>query len=292
VLLALVRPLDKKQKNNNDKEIRFSERYACSRCGFSMPEVEPRLFSFNSPFGACEHCQGLGTKLEIDAELLVAPEISLEAGAIIPWYSLSQISKRSLGVNWQKFVTETILQQNNISPRTPFKDIPKRVQDIILYGDTENEIMLENDEWHGKTKFEGVIPRLERLYYETDSEFIRHELSRHMIEKVCPVCNGARLKPEALAVLFGDKNIWELSSLSARDLVSFLKKSSAHLSPTALTISQPIVKEILDKTNFLIDVGLDYITVGRSATTLSVGENQRIRLATQLGMVFRELFMS
>lgn len=288
VLLVLPRPLNKKQSTNqqigNDKHItRFSERYACSQCGFSMPEIEPRLFSFNSPYGACENCQGLGTKLEIDAELLIAPEISLEAGAIIPWYSLSHISKRSLGVNWQRFVTETILKQHGISPRTPFKDIPKKVQDLILYGDKEHKIQLEDDNWHGETYFEGVIPRLERLYYETDSEFIRHELSKYMVEKTCPVCSGARLRPESLAVLFGGMNIWELSSLSARDLVAFLKSIPEKLSMTTRTIAEPILKEILDKANFLIDVGLEYITVSRSAMTLSVGENQRIRLATQLG---------
>ena len=281
VLLALTRSIDGKKKEG--KQVRFSERYACPQCGFSMPEIEPRLFSFNSPYGACESCQGLGTKLEIDLELLIAPEISLEAGAIIPWYSLSQIGKRSLGVNWQRFVTETILQQHNISPRTAFKNIPKNVQDIILYGDTENKIKLENNDWEGETYFEGVIPRLERLYYETDSEFIRHELSKYMVEKTCPVCNGARLKREVLSVLFSNKNIWELSSLSAEDLLEFLKKVPTHLAHTQKSIAEPIIKEIVDKTQFLIDVGLDYITVGRSATTLSVGENQRIRLATQLG---------
>lgn len=281
VLVTLTQALTKEKKRGTEKQ--FSERYACPTCGFSMPEVEPRLFSFNSPYGACASCQGLGTKLEIDLELLIAPEISLEAGAIIPWYSLSHIGKRSLGVNWQRFVTETILKQNNISVRTPFKDIPKTIRDLILYGDKENKIHLEDGDWEGQTFFEGVIPRLERLYYETDSEFIRHELSKYMVEKTCPACNGARLKPEVLAVLFGGKSIWELSTLSAEDLLKFLKHATAHISPTQKTIAEPIIKEILDKTQFLIDVGLDYITVGRSATTLSVGENQRIRLATQLG---------
>ncbi len=269
ILLALTRPLD--QKIKTEKITRFSERYACPRCGFSMPEIEPRLFSFNAPYGACATCQGLGTKLEIDLGLLIAPEISLEAGAIIPWYSLSQMGKRSLGVNWQKFVTETILQQNNISVRTPFKDIPKQIRDIILYGDKENKIHLENGDWEGDTKFEGVIPRLERLYYETDSEFIRHELSKHMMEKTCPACNGARLKPEVLAVLFGKNphmNIWEISSLSAGDLLKFLQHVGGDLSSTQRAIADPIMKEIIAKTQFLIDVGLDYITIGRSATTL------------------------
>jgi len=281
VLLVLARSMG--TKNKTEHEIRFSERYACAQCGFSMPEVEPRLFSFNTPFGACLDCQGLGTKLEIDLGLLIAPEISLEAGAIIPWYSLSQMGRRSLGVTWQKFVTETILKQYGISVRTPFKDIPQKVRDIILYGDAEHEILLENDEWHGKTKFEGVIPRLERLYYETDSDFIRHELSKHMIEKTCPTCQGARLRPESLAVLFSGKTIWELSSLSAHDLMEFFTHVQTRLTKTQFEIAEPIIKEIIAKTKFLLDVGLDYITIGRSATTLSVGENQRIRLATQLG---------
>ncbi len=290
-LVALKRPINKtNNKSTNIKtkkledEIVFSENYSCPICGFSLPKIEPRLFSFNSPFGACKHCQGLGTKLEIDLDIILNKDISLEAGAIKPWFSLSQMGRRALGANWQKFVTETIVKDKGYSQRTPFKDLSKEVQDLILFGSGENYIELADGDWEGKTQFEGIIPRLERLYYETDSEFIRQELSKYMREKICPVCNGARLRPEALAVKIGKKNISELSDLSAKDLIKFCQKDVFEkMSPSQLSVAQPIIKEIISKTQFLSDVGLDYISVSRSATTLSVGENQRIRLATQLG---------
>ncbi len=289
-LIALRRSINKSVKITNakskslEKEIIFSENYACPICGFSLPKVEPRLFSFNSPFGACKHCQGLGTKLEIDLDIILNKDISLEAGAIKPWFSLSQMGKRALGANWQKFVTETIVKDKGYSQRTPFKDLSKEVQDLILFGSGENYIELADGDWEGKTKFEGIIPRLERLYYETDSEFIRQELSKYMREKICPVCNGDRLRPEALAVKIGGKSISELSNLSAKNLIKFCQEDVFEkMNVTQLSVARPIVKEIISKIQFLADVGLDYMTISRSATTLSVGENQRIRLATQLG---------
>ncbi len=280
VLVAHLQPLNpKKQK---EKDVTFSERYACPTCGFSMPHVEPRLFSFNSPQGACSTCQGLGTKLEIDLSLLINEDISLEAGAILPWFSLSRIAKRSMGVNWQQFVTNTILEQHGLKSSTPFKKIPLEVRQLILYGNKEEHIELQDGEWRGKTFFEGVIPRLERLYYETDSEFIRHELSKYMREQICPACNGSRLRPEVLAVLFKGKNIYDVASMPARDIIAFFKDTS-DLNENQKTIALAIIKEISTKLSFLVDVGLEYMTVARGATTLSVGENQRIRLATQLG---------
>lgn len=281
-VIALLKPLDKKK--NKEHEISFSQRHACAQCGFSMPVIEPRLFSFNSPQGACQSCQGLGTKLEIDTELLISPEISLEAGAILPWFTLSKMARRVLGVNWQRFVVQTILENHGCQMRTPFGKLPENVKAIVLYGNKEEPIYLKDGEWEGKTLFEGVIPRLERLYYETDSDFIRHELSKYMREKTCPMCKGSRLRAESLAVYIGGKNISDISTMPVRTMKEFFESAyEQDMSANEKTIAGPIAKEINAKAQFLIDVGLDYIHVGRSATTLSVGENQRIRLATQLG---------
>lgn len=280
-LIAYLRPLEKRDK---EKDVSFSELYACPKCGFSVPKIEPRSFSFNNPFGACQSCQGLGTKLEIDLDLILEQSLSLEAGAIKPWFTLSRMATRALGANWQRFVTETILKDRNISNRTIFKDIPKEVQDLILYGDKEEFIYLKDGDWEGKTKFEGVINRLQRLYYETDSDFIRQELSKYMIEKTCDACDGARLRKESLVIRIANKNIHEVASLSSWDLIKFFEKDvSQSLNKTQTTIAGPIIKEIIAKASFLLDVGLEYMTIARQADSLSVGENQRIRLATQLG---------
>ena len=280
-ITALIKPLDKKTK---EREVNFSENYACPVCGFSLPKVEPRLFSFNSPFGACPHCQGLGTKLEIELDIILEPTLSLEAGAIKPLFSLSRMARRALGANWQHFVTETIVRDHGYSPKTKFGDLSKEVQDLILYGSGENYIQLQDGDWEGKTQFEGILPRLERLYYETDSDFIRQELGKYMREATCPVCEGARVRKEALAVKVGEKNIAEVAGMSAEKMVNFCEHGIYKgMSPNQKSVAEPIIKEIITKTQFLNDVGLDYMTVNRSATTLSVGENQRIRLATQLG---------
>jgi len=282
-ITVLLRPLNKKM--HKEKEISFSELYACATCGFSMPALEPRLFSFNAPQGACQHCQGLGMKLEMNTDLLIDPTLSLEAGAIRPWFSLSRMGRRALGASWQEFVTETILKQHGYKTSTPFDQLSPEVQKIILYGSADGQQTdLEYGEWKGKTVFEGVIPRLERLYYETDSDFIRHELSRYMEEKVCPVCHGSRLRSESLAVHVGGKNIFDVTSMPATELVHFLEGDVfSGMSASQKSVAIPIVKEMLTKASFLVDVGLPYMTIGRSAHTLSVGENQRIRLATQLG---------
>jgi len=268
-------------KSGKQVELNFSEKYACSKCGFSVSTIEPRSFSFNSPFGACPSCQGLGTKLEIDLGLILSPELSLAAGAILPWHSLSRVARRALGAQWQEFVTETIVKEYGFSPKTLFKDLSEEAQQHILFGNKEKTIHLEYGEWKGKTQFEGVIPRLERLYYETDSEFVRQELSKYMREKTCPTCEGARLMQESLAVRVANKNIFELANMSAQDLAKFFEQTT--LSGSRGKIAQPIVKEIVTKLHFLMDVGLEYMTIMRSATSLSVGENQRIRLATHLG---------
>lgn len=280
-ITVLYKPVS--SKKGGEFEESYSELYACPKCGFSLPKIEPRLFSFNSPFGACPECQGLGTKLEIDEELLISPDISIEAGAILPWFTLSRMARRALGANWQRFVIENILKQNNVLPRTPFKKLSEEVKKHVLYGDKEQKLHITDGAWEGNTYFEGVIPRLERLYYETDSDFIRHELSKYMLEKPCPVCKGARLRQEALAVRFSGQNIAQLTALPIKDMIRFFNSEKTSLSEAEKKIAASIAKEIVSKGKFLEDVGLGYITTGRSATTLSVGENQRIRLATQLG---------
>lgn len=284
-ITVVYKTTDNKQKKAKEEiEEHYSELYSCPTCGFSVPKIEPRFFSFNSPFGACKECQGLGTKLEIDESLLISPDISIEAGAILPWFTLSKMARRALGANWQRFVIQNILEQNSIQARTPFKKIPSNIQQHILYGDKEQQLHVTDGEWEGKTFFEGIIPRLERLYYETDSDFIRHELSKYMTEKPCPVCKGARLCAEARAVRFSGKNIADIAELPVKDMIHFFSnKEKLIMSDQEKQIAIPIIKEIISKGKFLEDVGLEYITVARSATTLSVGENQRIRLATQLG---------
>ncbi len=280
-VIAFLKPLGKK---GSEKEIAFSENYACPVCGFSLPKIEPRLFSFNSPFGACPHCQGLGSKLEIDLDSIIIPDVAIEAGAIKPLFNLSRMARRALGANWQQFVTDKIIKDSGLSTRTHFEDLPEDVRKKILYGTGGDYIELQDGDWEGKTQFEGIIPRLERLYYETDSDFIRQELSKYMREKTCPVCEGARVRKEAMAVIVGGKNISQIANMPSSELVEFCKeKIYFGMSKNNTEVAESIVKEIGTKARFLSDVGLEYITVSRSATTLSVGENQRIRLATQLG---------
>jgi excinuclease ABC subunit A len=260
------------QKGNNLKEETFSQLLACPKCGISLPKIEPRLFSFNSPYGACNFCQGIGKLLKVDPKLIVNENLSLAEGAILPWYSLSRFSLRSLGVPYQKWQIEEVADEFGFSMSTPFKNLKKEIQEIILYGDTS-----------GRTDWEGIIPRMERVYHETDSEYIREEISKYMVEVTCPKCKGARLKREALSIKVGDRNIYEVCLLPISEAIKFFEKLPKKLKESEQKIAKPLLKEIQKRLNFLIDVGVEYITLAREATTLSVGENQRIRLACQLG---------
>ena len=262
--IILVEGISKKNK----KEFTFSTLFSCSKCGLSLPKVEPNLFSFNSPYGACPVCQGLGKKMEVEKSFLLNPELSLAEGAILPLERISRFGRRALGFSHLKWELEEILEEKGYSFNTPFKKLPKEIQDILLYGDLS---------------FEGVIPRLERVYYETESEFIRREISRYLVEKPCPECCGARLKKEALAFKFGGKDIYEICLLSIKNLIKFFKKTEKTLSSNKRKITFPIIKEILLRAKFLEDVGLSYLNLARDATSLAVGENQRLRLASQLG---------
>jgi len=246
----------------------FSEQYSCKKCGISYSEVEPRIFSFNSPYGACPACNGLGTKFEFDPELIVPDKNkSIEEGAIAPW------KRGGRGyILYYRWLIRQLADQMGFSLDTPFKNLGKRIQRAILYGSSE---------YVGSRPFEGVIPHLERLFRETQSDYLKEEIARFMSSLPCPVCAGARLKKESLAVSVGNKNIWEVTQLSIKDAYSFFE--NLELNPKEKIIASEVLKEILRRLRFCIDVGLDYLTLDRRSSTLSGGEAQRIRLATQVG---------
>ncbi len=248
------------QKEKKDKL--FSEKFACADCGISITEIEPRSFSFNSPHGACYSCTGIGKKLEVDPDLIIANEkLTLAEGAIKPW---SQASRS----NWHWLALEDLANNLDFSLNTPINKLPKDVFQIVLYGDP-------------KSQFEGVIPNLERRWKETDSDWIRSEIEKYMVVKKCPACGGKRLKKEMLSVLFNNKNISEVTALSILDTKEFF--SNVKLTKTQAKIANLIIKEILSRLQFLTDVGLGYLSLDRESETLSGGEAQRIRLATQIG---------
>ncbi|MDO8558819.1 MAG: excinuclease ABC subunit UvrA [bacterium] len=275
-LLDLVKQPVARLSQAIPKDLIFSEHFACEDCGISMPEVEPGLFSFNSPQGACPACHGLGSKLEVDPKLVIPNyNLTISEGAIFPWAHAShppatlRVAMRAGKIGRQSyFFTELqdLAQKQKFSLDDPVKDLPKKIIDMIL---------------RGEGGFEGVIPNLERRYHETDSDFTRQEIEQYMIEKECDVCHGKRLKPEVLAVTFSGKSIDQTVGLPIADSREFF--GNLKLKDNELKISQPIIKEILNRLQFLIDVGLDYLTLDRKAATLSGGEEQRIRLATQIG---------
>jgi len=254
------------KKKTYDKQ--FSSLFACPKCGFSLPKIEPRLFSFNSPYGACPECQGLGKKPTVDPNLILNYDLSINEGGIIIWDRLSRFSRRAIKVPWQKWQIDNLAYELGFSLDTPLKNLSKKNLDYILYG--------------GES-FEGIIPLIERIYYETESEYIRKEISKYIVEKPCPLCKETRLKKEALAVKIENKNIAQIANLSVSESITFFKKLIKKLTGTDKKIATPIIKELLRRYEFLKNVGLDYITQNREVKSLSVGENQRIRLACQLG---------
>ena len=248
------------------KDLLFSERFACEECGINLPEIEPRIFSFNSPYGACPSCQGLGEKLEVDPTLVIPnPRLSIAEGALFPWAHASHKIGRQGFFSWK---LEELASQEKFSLTVPVNNLPKKVIDLILQG---NE------------GFEGVIPWLQRRYHETDSEYAREEIEQYMVERTCEQCKGKRLKPEVLAVLVRGKSINDVVQSSIEKAWEFSRELSSDLSSKEKSIALPIIKEIANRLEFLIDVGLDYLTLARKAGTLSGGEEQRIRLATQIG---------
>ena len=249
------------------KDIIFSEHFACEDCGISLPELEPRIFSFNNPYGACPDCTGLGEKLEVSPDLVMPNRnLTIAEGAIFAWASASHKVGRQGYYEWK---LKQVAEQHHFSLDEPVKNLPPKIIDIVLYGD--------------KQGFEGVIPSLERRYHETDSEWTREEINQYMVIKQCPTCKGKRLKPEVLAVTVADASIDVISEIPIVILRQFFTQLTKKISQPEQKISQPITKEISERIQFLIDVGLDYLTLNRKAGTLSGGEEQRIRLATQIG---------
>lgn len=261
----------------NDEEILMSEKYACVKCNYSIPELEPRLFSFNAPYGACEECKGLGTKLKISEDLLIPDwNKSIMDGGI---------SAVSMDSSTNITQIETVCNYYGIDMYAPLKDIPREKLDYVLYGTNEtmefNYVSKNGNTRNARGTYEGVIPNLERRYLETKSGWIREWLDSFMVETECPVCKGKRLQKSVLSIYINDKNIFDMTDMSIGDLLEFLKKLK--LTNEQKEISELILKEIISRLEFLNNVGLSYLTLTRSAGTLSGGEAQRIRLATQIG---------
>jgi excinuclease ABC subunit A len=269
-----------RQRNETAERFVFSERFACPVSGFTIPEIEPRLFSFNNPFGACPKCGGLGVEQHIDPELVIPDkERTLRKGAISPWSKSSSPyyvqTLAALGKHY-KFTLDT-----------KWKDLPKKTQEAILYGSGEAEIRFSYDDgmraYDTKRPFEGVITNLDRRFRETDSDWAREEISRYFTDVPCEACLGYRLKPEALCVRIADKHIGQVSDMSVKGAAAWFNELPERLTAKQNEIASRILKEIRARLKFLVDVGLDYLTLARASGTLSGGESQRIRLASQIG---------
>ncbi|GAB4403904.1 MAG: excinuclease ABC subunit UvrA [Anaerolineales bacterium] len=266
------------------RDLLFSEHFACVHCGISLPEIEPRTFSFNSPHGACPACTGLGVQLEIDPDLVIPDkERSLDGGAIAPWRQTTTDN------GYYAQLLRAVAKHYGIPTNVPVSKLSPRQLDIILYGQRSGETIqfrYKNSDGHVRTyqtTFEGVIPNLERRYRETSSDYIRREIDRYMAPRLCPVCKGKRLKPESLAVTVDGLSIVDVTAFSVTQALEFFDRLERKLSERELTIARQILKEIRARLRFMVDVGLDYLTLDRATATLSGGEAQRIRLATQIG---------
>ncbi len=269
-----------KSANDTHERILFSEKFACPVSGFTIPEIEPRLFSFNNPFGACPACDGLGSQRAIDASLVVPDEdATLRNGAVAPWAkSTSPYYSQTL---------EALGKAYGFKLGDRWKDLPEEAREAILYGTGDQQITFHYDDglrsYKTTKSFEGVIPNLERRWKETESAWMREEIERFMSATPCPACSGYRLKPEALAVKIAGKHIGEVTELSIRKADQWFTELPAHLNEKQNEIAARVLKEIRERLRFLNDVGLDYLTLARNSGTLSGGESQRIRLASQIG---------
>jgi excinuclease ABC subunit A len=278
--LATIEFADEKTDKGEARTTIFSSKFACPVSGFTISEIEPRLFSFNNPFGACPTCDGLGHEMRIDPDMVVPDRTAtLKNGALAPW------AKSSSPYYGQ---TLTALARHfGFSMTKPWSDLPESVQSMLLHGSGNEAIRFAYDDglrsYDVNKPFEGVITNLERRYRETESDWSREEIGRFMSETPCAACKGFRLKPEALAVKVGMKHIGEISQLSVRDALGWFSALPAQLSPKQMEIAVRILKEIRDRLTFLLDVGLEYLTLSRASGTLSGGESQRIRLASQIG---------
>lgn len=264
------------EKADSGERTVFSSKFACPVSGFTIEEIEPRLFSFNNPFGACPHCDGIGAKLYMDPELIIPnPNLSLNKGAIAPWDGFRS--------SFHNQAITSLCDFLNISPATPWKDLPEKAKEIILYGSGNVCVPMYYSSFVSDKPFEGVIPNMERRFLETDSSWVREEFSKYQSAAPCEFCHGKRLKPEALAVKICGLDIMDASDMSIKKAREWFMGVEEQLTPKKAEIAHKILKEIIDRLTFLNNVGLDYLALSRQSGTLSGGEAQRIRLASQIG---------
>ena len=269
-----------KNPDGSQKQVIFSEKFACPVSGFTIPEIEPRIFSFNAPQGACPACDGLGTKTAFDANMVVPNDkLSLKGGAIHPW------AKSSSPLYTQTL--DAIAKHYKVSMTDAWSDLPTEVKKVILFGSDTEEIHFVYDDgirrYNAKKTFEGVIPNMERRWRESDSDWVRQELDEYKADAPCDACNGYRLKAETLSIKLAEKNIGEVCAMSIRDTIAWFQGIETKLNTTQKAIAHKIIKEVTDRLSFLMNVGLEYLSLSRSSGTLSGGESQRIRLASQIG---------
>jgi excinuclease ABC subunit A len=280
--VVLIAPAPREGEPPEFEERRFSERYSCPYDGTTIDDLEPRSFSFNSPHGACPTCTGLGTRLEMDPELVLPDRgKSVMTGAAVPW------ARMPTDASWRQKITEAVFRAHGWDPTAPLRDLPTEAVEYLLYAPKSESVVVrykhERGENSYKATFEGVITNLERRYRETDSEYIKTELEKYMVERPCPACKGKRLRPEALGVTVDGRDISDVADLSITDALEWAQTLPSRISERERTIAHQLLKEIRARLGFLVDVGLDYLTINRTSQTLSGGEAQRIRLATQIG---------
>ena len=266
-------------QKNEKQEVLLSSNFACPDGHMNLPELNPRNFSFNSPHGACPDCTGLGTRLEVDPDLIIPNQkLTLGEGAIRPW------SKTTSRLSWYSRVLQALAEEYGFSLNAQVRDLPKKFVDVIMYGTGVTKVKIMDESGYERfTSFEGVIPNLNRRYKETDSDYMRSEIEQYMRVKTCPTCGGKRLRPEFLAVTIQEKSIVDVSNMSIDECAVLVGGLPEKMSAKDMKIANQILKEISSRLQFLQDVGLNYLTLDRSADTLSGGEAQRIRLATQIG---------
>ena len=279
--VVLIAAASREDEAPDFEERRFSERYSCPYDGTTIDELEPRSFSFNSPHGACATCTGLGTRLEIDPDLVIPDRSkSVLTGAV-------RANGMPTDASWRMKITEAVFQSHGWDPAAPIRDLPTEAVEYLLYAKKDEKVVIRYKHERGENSyvaaFEGAVTNLERRYRETESEFIKNELEKYMVEKPCPKCNGKRLRPEALAVTVDGRDISTVSDLSITDAFAWSEDLADRIRERERTIAYQLLKEIRARLGFLVDVGLDYLTINRTSQTLSGGEAQRIRLATQIG---------
>lgn len=263
----------------------YSQHFACTDCGINLPEIEPRTFSFNSPYGACPACTGLGSVLEVDPDLVMPNKrLTIAEGAIRPWASASHRLGRQ---SWYWWILDDLATRYKFSLSTPLEKLPKKILDLLLYGENKEEAEVAEEEGDREKAFEGIVPNLKRRWKDTDSDFTRAEIEKYMVIKVCDTCKGKRLRPEALGVNIGDENIASIADRTVEKAEEYfndlLQNKKGVLAKPEYQVAAPLLKEIYKRLEFLRDVGLEYLTLSRESTTLAGGEAQRIKLATQIG---------